>query len=171
MRLTRLLLIALFALCALPAAAQTPATAGPELERAAHALGAIWRPLPNASEGAAQSACQGAVEEMAAVESALPPILTPESLARVRALRGFLVVPTEDPHEAYFFPGSDLPWFTSGLGTITVISEAEGFIGVQDAAGLRIPLQLGRHGELAMLRIRSPDGAILDFVGCAATSH
>jgi len=165
-----LLLFAFVALTALPVAAQTPASS-PELVRASEALSAIWRPLTTTGEGAVETACQGAVQEMAAVEAALPPVLTPESLARVRALRGFLVVPSDTAGEAYFFPGSNLPWITSGLGAITVISETEGFIGLQDAAGLRIPLQLGRRGEIAILRIRAPDGAILNFVGCAPTLH
>lgn len=165
----RALLIALMALTAAPvAAAQTP-VASSELQRASQALGAIWRPLTGADTGDAETACQGAIQEMAAVEAALPPILSPESVARVRALRGFLVIPTEDPGAAYFFPGSNLPWITSGLGAITVISEAEGFIGIQDASGLRIPLQLGRRDGVPILRIRSPDGAILNFVGCADT--
>jgi hypothetical protein len=163
---------ALFALaclaCAWPAVAQTP-SATPELARASRALAANWRPfLGEATPEAVESACSGAVEEIAAVEAALPPVLSPESLARVRGLRGLLIVPTGDtPAEAYFFPPPGLSWFASGLGGISVVSEAEGFIVVRDAAGRDIAFQLGRAGRQALLRIRDPEGAILSFVGCA----
>ena len=102
-------------------------------------------------------------------EAALPPVVTQSSLARVRALRGLLIVPTDDPQVAYFFPDRSMAWFTSGMGAIAVINEAEGFIGVRDAAGRDIALQLGQGGEHALLRIRSPDGQVLNFVGCAPT--
>jgi hypothetical protein len=105
---------------------------------------------------------------MAAVEAALPPVLTAESLARVRSLRGLLIVPTGDaPGEAFFFPPPDLAWFASGMGRISVISEAEGFIAVRDAGGRDIALQLGRAGRTAMLRLRPPEGEPVAFVGCA----
>jgi hypothetical protein len=60
-------------------------------------------------------------------------------------------------------------WFTSGMGAIAVINETEGFIGVRDAGGRDIALQLGRGGEHALLRIRNPEGQVLNFVGCAPT--
>lgn len=165
----RFLLIALALACAAPAAAQTPAPT-PELQRASRALAAIWRPLTAMDEASMQAACRGAVEEMAAVEAALPPVLTPESLARVRALRGLLIVPTDDPSISFFFPNAGMSWFTSGLGGIVVLSEAEGFIGVHDAGGRDIAFQIGRAGERPILRIRPPEGGdILTFVGCAST--
>ncbi len=157
-------LAALLALMPAPAFAQT---AGPDIVSAARALSAMWRPMAGA--GSVDEACAGALEEIAAVEAALPPVLTPQSLARVRALRGLLVVPTEDPELAYFFPDASMTWFASGMGAIAVISEAEGFIGLRDAAGRDIAIQLGRGGEHALLRIRDPDGQILNFVGCAPT--
>jgi hypothetical protein len=105
---------------------------------------------------------------MAAIEAALPAVLTPESLARVRSLRGLLVVPVEDaPGQAYFFPPLELAWFRSGLGIISVLNEAEGFLAVRDAGGRDIAIQLGRAGRQALLRIRQPEGPILHFVGCA----
>ena len=163
-----LLALAACLVCAMPVAAQTPA-ATPELTRATRALAAIWRPVEGAlTQDSVEMACAGAVEEMAAVEAALPPVLTPESLARVRALRGLLVVPTGDaPGEAFFFPPPNLSWFATGIGRISVISETEGFIAVRDAQGRDIALQLGRAGRTAMLRIRPPEGDLVNFVGCA----
>lgn len=162
-------LFVLACILAWPAAAQAPAAPDPELARASRALAAIWRPLADGLTPAAiEAACAGAVEEMAAIEAALPPVLTPESLARVRALHGLLIVPTgETPGEAYFFPPRELAWFASGLGTISVASEAEGFVVIRDAAGREIALQLGRAGRQSLLRVRDPEGTILNFVGCA----
>lgn len=153
-------------ICALPlpAAAQP---AAPETARAARALAAMWRPLDGAET--LEAACAGAAEEMEAIEAALPPVLTPESLVRVRALRGLLVVPGDDPRLAYFFPDTRMPWFTSGLGAIGVVSEEEGFLGVRDAGGRDIAVQLGRADRRAVLRIRGPDGQVLNFVACAPT--
>jgi hypothetical protein len=118
-----------------------------------------------------EQACAGAIEEIEAVEAALPPVLTQQSLAGVHALRGLLVVPTDDPQVAYFFPDRSMSWFASGMGAIAVINETEGFIGVRDAAGRDIAVQLGRGGQHALLRIRNPQGQVLNFVGCAPTSR
>lgn len=157
-------------LCAGSAAAQAPS---PELVRASRALSAIWRPIASAdvgSQAAVETACAGALEEMAAVEAALPPVITPESLRPVRALRGLLVLPVEDdPATAYFFPSSAMASFASGLGAIAVLSEAEGLIGVRDAAGQDIALQLGRVGRRPVLRVRPPGADVQTFVGCAPT--
>jgi hypothetical protein len=148
----------------LPAAAQTEP---PDVARATRALSALWRPMAGAAS--VEAACRGAIQEIEAVEAALPPVLTQTSLSQVRALRGLLIVPTEDPQVAYFFPDRSMPWFTSGMGAIAVINEAEGFVGVRDAGGRDIALQLGRGGEHALLRIRNPEGQVLNFVGCAPT--
>lgn len=154
-----------------PALAQSQPS---EATRAARALTAIWRPIAAAdmaTPSAVVTACRGALEEVDAVEAALPTVIDPVSLAQVRALRGLLIVPAgEDPSVAYFFPNRDLAWFTSGLGAITVLSPNEGLIGVRDAGGHDIAFQLGHMGGKPMLRIRDPGGAILDFVGCASTS-
>jgi hypothetical protein len=157
-----------FALLALPlpAAAQT---AAPDVGRATRALSAMWRPMAGAQS--VEQACAGALEEMDAVESALPPVLTQQSLSRVRALRGLLIIPTDDPEVAYFFPDASMPWFNSGMGAIAVLDEAEGFIGVRDAGGRDIALQLGQGGHHALLRVRDPEGHIVNFVGCAPTSR
>lgn len=163
----RPILFALACLMCAPAAAQE--TDAPELVRATRALAAIWRPVVGELTGAAiETACAGALEEMAAVEAALPPVLTTASLARVRGLRGLLVVPLEDAAgQAYFFPPQGLDWFASGLGAVSVLSETDGFLAVRDAAGRDIALQIGRAGRHAVLRIRQPEGPVLSFVGCA----
>lgn len=163
------LLLAIGAAC--PALAQSQPS---EAARAARALAAIWRPIAAADLGtpsAVEAACTGALEEMDAVEAALPTVIDPASLAQVKALRGLLIVPAgEDPAVAYFFPTRDLAWFTSGLGAIAVLSPDDGLIGVRDAGGHDIAFQLGHMGGMPMLRIRGPDGAILNFVGCAAST-
>jgi hypothetical protein len=164
----RLLLFTVVCFALAPAMAQT-APAAPEATRAVRALSALWRPVAATDGASIEAACAGALEEIEAVEAALPPVLTPESLARVRTLHGLLVVPTDDPQVAYFFPDVSMPWFTSGLGAVGVISETDGFVGVRDAAGADFALQLGRAGRQAMLRLRAPDGQILNFVGCAPT--
>jgi serine/threonine protein kinase HipA of HipAB toxin-antitoxin module len=150
----------------LSAAAQTHA---PDVAQATRALSAMWRPMSGATT--VEQACAGAIEEIEAVEAALPPVLTQQSLAGVHALRGLLVVPTDDPQVAYFFPDRSMSWFASGMGAIAVINETEGFIGVRDAAGQDIAVQLGRGGQHALLRIRNPQGQVLNFVGCAPTSR
>ena len=152
-----------------PASAQT---AYPELERAAHAVAAIWRPFDptHADAQALQTACAGWEQEMNGVDTALPTDLTPEALAQVRAPHGLIIVPTaEDPAEAFIFPNAQMNWLASGLGHISVLSAAQGYVGVQDAAGHNFTLQLGRHGQTPVMRIRAPEGAMLNFVGCAPT--
>jgi hypothetical protein len=161
-------LLALALLFATPAAAQqNPA----EVQRAAAALAAIWRPVDGPMTATTlTAACSGAVEEIAAVEAALPPVLSPESLARVRGLRGLLIIPTgDDPAWFYLFPPIGLDWVTPGMGRVTVVSEAEGFLTIQDGSGASISSQLGRAGQWPVLRLRSPDGPLLNYVGCAPT--
>ena len=166
LRPMRFLVLALACLFAAPAAAQDTA----QIQRASQALAAIWRPVAGAvTTASTEAACRGAIEEMSAIEASLPPVLTPDSLARVRGLRGMLVVPTgDDPAWAYFFPPSEVAWFRSGIGVIAVLDEGQGLIGVRDASGQNIALQLGRAGERAVLRVRPPQGGTpLTFVGCA----
>lgn len=162
----RFFLIALAFLAATPAVAQEDA----QVRRASSALAAIWRPITGpVSPASIQTACAGAVEEMALIEAALPPVLDPESLARVRALRGLLIIPSgDDPAWSYFFPAADMAWFHSGIGAIAVLDESQGLIGVRDSGGQDVAFQLGRAGEHPVLRIRPPQGgALLTFVGCA----
>jgi hypothetical protein len=162
-------LLAAVVLIALPAAAQTRVVT-PEDARASQALAALWRPLTTMTAEAADTACRGADAEIEALEAALPPVLTPESLARVRALRGLLVIPTDEPNMSYFFPDRSMTWFASGLGAVAVIDEGDGFIGVRDAAGTDIAIQYGQAGSRPMIRVQPPQGEIQSFVGCAQTS-
>lgn len=162
----RFLAFALACLFATSASAQQNSA---ETGRAAAALSAIWRPVDGAvTTTSINAACTGAVEEIAAIEAALPPVLTPESLQRVRGLRGMLIVPAGDVTGwLYVFPPSSLTWITPGLGRVTVVSETDGFLALQDGAGQSVSLQLGRAGQWPLLRIRPPEGALLNYVGCA----
>ncbi len=159
------LLIALLTLgAAWPAAAETNVVA----QRAAEALGGIWRPVSGPISAAAiTSACAGAREEMNGIEAALPRDLTPANLAELRPERGLLIVPADEAGFVYFFPPAGISWFASGLGIMTVLDEAQGLIGVQDALGRNVGLQLGHAGQHAVLRVRPPEGPLLTFVGCA----
>ncbi|WP_156767546.1 hypothetical protein [Candidatus Viadribacter manganicus] len=163
----RRILLALFCLVASPVAAQTP-SATPELTRASGAIGAMWRPVEGALTGASiAAACAGAEQEMQALDAAMPAELDDESAGRVRGLRGLHVIPVaRTPGAAYFFPPLNMPWFHSGLGGFSVINEAEGFIGVRDAAGQELAFQIGRAGTRPMLRIRRPTGEIVTLAGC-----
>lgn len=158
-----------FALACLFAASADAQTNSAEIERAANALSAIWRPVEGAVTATTiNAACVGAVEEIAAIEAALPPVLTPESLQRVRGLRGMLIVPAGDVAGwLYVFPPSSLSWITPGMGRVTVVSEADGFLALQDGAGQSVSVQLGRAGQFPMMRIRQSEGVTLNYVGCA----
>jgi hypothetical protein len=160
-------LITLLCLAPWPAAAQTTA-ATPELTRASQAIGAMWRPVEGqVTNDSIRAACTGAQQEMQALDAAMPAELTEESAARVRGLRGLHVVPIADrPGAAYFFPPLSMTWFSSGLGGYSVIDEAEGFIGVRDAGGHEHAFQIGRAGNHPMLRVRRPDGTLVNLAGC-----
>lgn len=170
----RILIAALVCLLGAPAAAQTDSTsASPEVARASTMLAAVWRPVTGAiTQAALVSACRGAREEMEAVEAALPAELTTDSLARVRTFHSLIIVPTaENPASAFFFAGPELPWFPSGLGAISVVSEPEGFLAVHDASDHDVALQIGHAGDTRMLRVRTPGATTLTtFVGCTATT-
>jgi len=165
----RALAFAMTLALALTAAAQTTPEQADEIERASRALSFLWRPVATLRAEALDSACGGAEEEIDAVDSALPAVLSAESLRRVRTLHGLLVIPTESPRHPFFFPDASMPWFTSGVGGIAVLNEAEGFIGIRDAGGQEVAFQLGSAGGRAILRVRDPEGSILNFVGCAPT--
>src|SRR5262245_54263319 len=154
MRYALFALLGLACFAAAPAAAQTDAAA--QVQRASHALAANWRPITGAlTEASIRSACAGAVEEIAAVDAAMPPGLNAESMARVRSPHGLLIIPSGDnPAYAFFIPPTEMNWFTSGMGAIAVLDEAQGLIGVRDAGGHNIALQLGRAGQRPVLRIR-----------------
>lgn len=163
----RRVLVATAMFGALPAAAETPA---PGVARAVEALGANWRPIAPTqlnSASAVEAACRGAAQEIAAVEAATPPVITADSLSRVRAISGFVIVPSEQGDAAFFFPNRDMAWFASGLGVVSVISEAQGQLAVRDAEGHVIAMQIGRVGQRPVLRVTPPTGVLLTFVGCA----
>jgi hypothetical protein len=163
----RALLIAVFALTASTAAAQTP-NATPELTRATAAIGALWRPISGpVTVESIRAACSGSEQELQALDAAMPAELTADSAARVRGLRGLHVIPIgSTPGAAYFFPPLGMTWFNSGLGGFSVINEAEGFIGVRDAGDQELAFQVGRAGTHPMLRVRRPSGEIETFAGC-----
>lgn len=155
-------------LAASAAAAQT----SPELQRASQAVAAIWRPFDPAavSPETFDAQCQGWSEEMAAVEAAIPEELTSVALAQVRASRGLIIVPAaDDPAAVFVFPAADMTWFASGLGRISVLEEAQGYVGLQDALGQSYTLQLGRQARRPVMRLRQPGGEVISFVGCAPT--
>lgn len=160
---------ALFAFALLAVSAPTLAQT-PSPDPAIRALAAIWRPVAADETPDAETvrvACDGATEEMVAIEAALPETITPEALSGIRASRGLLIVPAQESGRAYFFPGPSTPWFASGLGAVAVLSEAEGMVGVRDAAGRDIALQIGAVGGRPVLRVRGPDRSVQSFVGCA----
>ncbi len=165
----RAALLALACFAAAPAAAQTPPSEIEQAATASRALAMLWRPVTTLTPDQITRACNGAAEEIEAVEAAMPPVLTPESLANVRALWGLLVIPTDDPAISYFFPDTSLTWMTSGLGAIGVINETEGFIGVRDAGGRDIAIQIGLAGGRGVMRLRNPENQLLTFVACAPT--
>lgn len=152
------------------AAAQTSDDAA----RAARLLAASWRPFALTNAGDPQAAflaaCEGAIEEMAALDAALPDDLDPQALAEVRASRGLVIVPAGDnPALAYLFAGADLPGIASGMAGVRVIDAALGRVDLIDAAGAAIPIQLGAAGQRPMLRVLTPDQPPQSFVRCAST--
>lgn len=172
----RALIIALALASVLPAAAQTPAetTAAARVSRL---LGAIWRPLPETAAGPSQAmfetACEGALEEMAELDARLPEHLTREALAPVRAPRGLIIIPTEeDPARIYVFPNQELSQIASGLGLFRLDPAGAGRVVLRDAAGQEALLQLGAAGGQALMRLRAPGQSEARlFVGCAATTR
>jgi hypothetical protein len=164
----RAFFLALVSCLAAPAVLAQQQASTPELSRAANALGAVWRPIERPFTGdGVRAACAGAAEEIEALDAAMPSELTAESVARVRGLRGLHIIPlSQTPGAAYYFPPLGLTWFSSGLGSFSVISEAEGFIGLIDAAGHDIAVQIGRAGNHPILMLRPPQGEPAAFVGC-----
>jgi hypothetical protein len=159
---------------ALPAAAQPALT---DAARVSRLLGAIWRPLPTsiagAPEAAFRTACEGALEEMAALDLSLPEHLTPEALAPVRAPRGLVLIPTEeDPAAIYVFPNAELSGIASGLGQFRLDPAGAGQVVLRDAAGRETQLQLGASAGKSLMRVRPPGQTQARlFVGCAPTTR
>ncbi len=171
---TLLLALALALGCALPASPQTAVTPERQLALAARQLAAIWRPLaPGAMTGATlAAACQGAIEEMAALDLRLPDPMTAEALRDIRAEQGVVFVPTdENPTFLFVFPDDTLlRGVASGLGAFTLDPSGAGRLILRDAAGHDSNLELGAAGRRALLRIR-PRGSsdVQLYVACAPT--
>jgi hypothetical protein len=176
----RPLLAALLLSIATSAAAQTlPPLAGPapttvvspEIARASRALAAMWRPLTGpATEAGLNSACSGAIEDMRALDEAMPDNLSAAALAALHPAHGIVFVPAaDDPSDVFAFPSADLTWFASGLGKLVAANEGAGEVSFRDAAGHAILVTLGRVAGHAMLRLNVPAGDPVTYVGCAAT--
>ncbi|MBS0385370.1 MAG: hypothetical protein JSS00_08470 [Proteobacteria bacterium] len=176
----RLPLAAVFLSLATSAAAQTlppltgpaPTTVvSPEIARASHALAAIWRPLAGpATEAGLTAACNGAVDDMRALDNAMPDQLNAAALAALHPAHGIVFVPAaEDPSDMFAFPSSDLTWFASGLGKLVAANEGTGEVSLRDAEGHAILITLGHVAGHAMLRLTVPGGDPITYVGCAAT--
>jgi hypothetical protein len=154
----RALIIALLLAFTTAASAQNNPVAG---------LTANWRQVDAFTTVGFDAACTGAQAELDALDAALPRVLTPESLQRVRTLRGLVIISADDvPGGVYVFAPPALEWIASGLATVRTLDEREGFLRLTDAAGVDIALQRGAAGGRPVLRLRGPDNAILSFVGC-----
>ncbi len=164
-------------------AVTAPALAQPSLAGATDAasvsrlLGAIWRPLPATGSGSPQAAflaaCEGAIEEMAALDLSLPEQLTPEALAPVRTPHSLVIIPTEEnPADVFVFPSPELSAIASGLGQFHLDPAGAGRVVLRDAAGAETQLQLGLAAGKTLMRVRPPGQAAAQlFVGCAPTTH
>ncbi len=176
----RLAFAALFFSLATSAAAQTlpplggpaPTTAvSPEISRASHALAAIWRPLTGpATEAGLAAACAGAVDDMRALDGAMPDELSATALAALHPAHGIVFVPAaDDPSDVFIFPSADLTWFASGLGKLVTANEGTGEVALHDAQDHPILMTIGHAAGHSMLRLTVPTGDPVTYVGCAAT--
>lgn len=167
----RALVFATLLLSAGPALAQEqPAPPQTDLERASHMLAANWRPIVAGAnaEAALANSCEGALEEMAALDAALPEELNADGLNTIRAQRGLIIVPTtENPAAVYVFPNPNLASITSGLAAVRVVDAAAGRISLIDAAGATTQFQLGVSGGQPMMRILLEGADPVTYVGCA----
>ena len=172
----RFFVLALALTVALPAAAQVAPAPATEAARVALLLGAIWRPLATpdgrSAQALMQSACEGALEEMAQLDLRLPEDLSTAALASVRAARGLVIVPTEeDPASVFIFPDPELAAITSGLGQVRLDPAGAGRLVLRDAAGRESQVQLGSASGHRMMRLRPPGQTTTTlFVGCAPTT-
>jgi hypothetical protein len=174
------LILALTFSIATGAAAQTiPSLTGPapgvhvapEVAHASHALAAIWRPLTGpATEAGLTAACSGAVEDMRALDSAMPDELSAASLAGLHPAHGIVFVPAaDDPSDIFIFPSADLTWMASGLGKLDTANDGTGEVALHDAQQHSLAIVLGRAAGHSMMRLTVPTGAPATYVGCAAT--
>lgn len=178
----RLILTALAVAIATSASAQTlpsltgpppVTTVSPDIAHASHALAAMWRPLTGpATEAGLATACAGAVEDMRALDSAMPDDLSADALARLHPAHGIVFVPAaDDPSDVFIFPSADLTWLGSGLGKLVTANEDTGEVTLHDAQQHPILITLGRAAGHSMLRLTVPTGSPVTYVGCAATAN
>jgi hypothetical protein len=157
-----------------PLAGPPPATAAsPDIAHASHALAAIWRPLSGPStEAGLTTACSGAVEDMRALDSAMPDELSADSLAGLHPAHGIVFVPAaDDPSDIFIFPSAELTWLGSGLGKLVTANEGTGEVTLHDAQQHPILITLGHVAGHSMLRLSVPTGHPVSYVGCAATAN
>jgi len=155
-----------------PLAGPAPATAvSPGIAHASRALAAMWRPVTGPStEAGLSAACSGAVEDMRALDRAMPDELSADSLAGLHPAHGIVFVPAaDDPSDIFIFPSADLTWLSSGLGKLVTANEGTGEVTLHDAGQHPILITLGRVASHSMLRLTVPTGNLLTYVGCAAT--
>jgi hypothetical protein len=176
----RLALAALVLALSTSAAAQTlpslsgpsPTTAvSPELAHASHALAAMWRPLTGpATEAGLAAACLGAVDDMRALDAAMPDELSAAALAALHPAHGIVFVPAaDDPSDVFIFPSAELTWFASGLAKLETANEATGEVALHDAQDHPIRITLGHAAGHSLMRLNVPTGDPVTYVGCAAT--
>jgi hypothetical protein len=171
MRRVLFALVLMLAPSALAQSQEAPANPA-AVNRAGASLSAIWRPAPEPLSAASiAAACVGAMDELNTAIAAIPASTRPDVVARVRSTTAIIISAWADrPGEAHIFAPQSLPWLTTGVARFDVLDEAGGFVGLQDAGGREVALQLGRAGRQAVLRVRPPEGGDpLNFVGCAAT--
>lgn len=154
-----------------PALAQT---SDDELARASGLLAANWRPVAPAPGGDAEAifaaACEGAVEEMAALDAQIPEDLNAAALAALRPPRGLVFVPAADnPAAGFVFANDALPHIASGLALLRLVDAARGRVDLIDAVGATIELQLGVAGGKPVMRVPDAAGAPSLYVGCASS--
>lgn len=157
---------------ALPAAAQTPAPQEQQLATAAHELAALWRPVAGRlTEASLRGACEGALEEMTALDAQLPEHMTVAALAAIRSQQGLVMVPTdENPTVLFVFPSDDLRGVASGLASFRLDPAGQGRVVLRDALGHDTGIQLGQAGGHTLMRINPrQSGDIQTYVGCAST--
>jgi hypothetical protein len=176
----RLFLAALVLSIATSAGAQTlpplggpaPTTAvSPDIAHASHALAAMWRPVTGPStEAGLTAACLGAVEDMRALDRAMPDELSADAFAGLHPAHGIVFVPAaDDPSDIFIFPSADLTWLASGLGKLVAANEGTGEVTLHDAQQRPILITLGHVAGHSMLRLTVPTGHPVTYVGCAAT--
>jgi hypothetical protein len=164
--------LALALACSAPALAQDDAapSAAVQIAHASRTLAAIWRPITTTTQSALAAACNGASDDLAALDAALPEDLNNRTLAAVHVAHGLVFVPTtENPADTFIFADSSMAWLASGVGVITGADEDTGEITLQDAAGVTVQLQLGHVAGQVLLRLTTPGGQDITFAGCAST--